>query len=104
MSVKRRWLITSLLLAIHIVVQYVFYFRSDLESGIGIISFLVDLASNLFLLAVVAGLLATLLSFIPYKDRMFSDKLARLFPVGISVILLILIAAYVYGIVLINSN
>ena len=100
MTSKKFWIISILLLIGHLILQYVFYVKTDLTEVLGLITFAIDLFSNLILIGILGAGLGTLTALIPFGQQSFKEKFKTTFPLSTSVVLIVLISTFSYSIYL----
>ncbi len=100
MTPKKLWIFSIILLIGHLIIQYVFYVKTDLTESLGIMTFGIDLFSNLILVAIFGAGLGALTALIPFKQKNFKEKFKTTFPLLTSVVLIVLVSTFSYSIYL----
>lgn len=96
MKHKTLWAIAFSLFIAHFFLQYVVIKRYDLSDIIGIINLVTDLLANIIILILFSGIISSLLAFIPFQQKNYPERITYILPITISVILSILLVAFVY--------
>lgn len=97
---KRLWLITILLLAGHLVMQYAIYSKPDPEE-LSLFRW-IDLFGNIIVVFFIGALLGCLAALIPFRQMKFKEKFRWTFPLLTSLVLIILISTFGYVVYLRN--
>jgi uncharacterized membrane protein YsdA (DUF1294 family) len=101
-SPKRLWIILTVLLAVHLIIQYIFFIKIDLTDSSGLTSFTVDFISNLLTVFLFGAGFGVLSAAIPYGKKRFREKFKITFPLLTVVVLIILIITFSYSLYLKN--
>ncbi len=96
MKQKPLWIITIILLVIHLLIQNIFIHRYNYSDTLDIISFVIDLFSNIIIVVILGGLLAALTAFVPSNQKTYNERFMKTFPKSLSVVLLILIGIFIW--------
>lgn len=100
MTTKRLWTISIILFTVHLIIQYVFYIKTDLTDSLGIFIFGIDLFSNIIVIVMFGAGLGALTALIPFRKKNFKDKFKTTLPLLTSIVLLVLISIFGYSIYL----
>jgi hypothetical protein len=100
MTSKKLWIISFILLIGHVIIQYIFLLKTDLTESLGILTFLIDLFSNLMLVGILGFGLGALTALVPFRQMSFNEKFKTTFPLFTSVVLIVLVSTFSYSIYL----
>jgi hypothetical protein len=74
------------------------YHNSDLSNFLGILGVL-DITSDFLLVFVIGGIIGCLFAMVPYKGKNFREKIIITLPLGVSTILIGLVASFSFAII-----
>lgn len=97
---KKLWIISLILLFGHLIIQYVFYVKTDLAESLGVMNFAIELFSNLILVVMFGSGLGAIIALIPFKQKNFKEKFKTTFPLLTSIVLIVLVSTFGYSIYL----
>jgi hypothetical protein len=100
MTQKKLWTISIILLLGHLIIQYVFYVKTGLTVSLGIMTFTIDLFSDLILVGICGSGLGALIALIPFRQKNFKEKFKTTFPLLTSIVLIVLVSTFGYSIYL----
>jgi len=100
MTPKKLWIISFILLIGHVIIQYIFLLKTDLTESLGILTFLIDLFSNLLLVGILGSGLGALTALAPFRQMSFKEKFKSTFPLFTSVVLIVFVSTFSYSIYL----
>lgn len=93
MKHKLLWITTITLLVIHLLIQYIFIHPYNLSDSIAIVSFVVDLFSNIILVTIIGAILGALTALVPSQEKTYKERFSSTFPKSTSLVLIIFIGA-----------
>jgi hypothetical protein len=96
MTPKKLWVISLILLAVHLAIQYIFFQNFSLINRSGILHFGINLFTNLAIVFTIGAVLGTVLAFIPFRQKFFGEKFKTTFPLFTSIVLLFLVFTFAY--------
>jgi len=96
MKPQKLWIFTTLLLVVHLIIQFVFFLKPDLSDGLGKMSSIFDMLLNLILIFILGVGLGALVALIPFRKKLYKEKFKITFPLLTSIVLVVFVATFSY--------